>query len=228
MKKTPGDIIILHKCTKNHDHMLYCSWDMVHDRCNCYFSFWTIFCPFTPLTARKMKISKKWKQCLETSSFYTSVPKIMIICYTVTEIWCVTDVIIFHFGPFFALLPPNSPTNENFKKMKKTPGILSLYTSVPKIMIIWYTVPEICCVRNVIIFSFWAIFLPFYPQLEKSKFKKTEENTWREHHFTHVYPKLWWDDVRFLINGAQQADGPKKWYIEVGVPPNKLTSEEQS
>ena len=36
-------IIILHKCTKNHDHRLYCSWDMVHDRCNCYFSFWAIF-----------------------------------------------------------------------------------------------------------------------------------------------------------------------------------------
>ena len=36
---------------------------------------------------------------------YNSVPKIMIICYTVPEIWCVTDVIIFHFGPFFALLP---------------------------------------------------------------------------------------------------------------------------
>ena len=28
MKKAPGDIIILHKCTKNHDLMLYCSWDM--------------------------------------------------------------------------------------------------------------------------------------------------------------------------------------------------------
>ena len=27
-KKTPGDIIILHKCTKNHDHMLYCFWDI--------------------------------------------------------------------------------------------------------------------------------------------------------------------------------------------------------
>ena len=25
MKKIPGDIIILHKCTKNHDHMLYWS-----------------------------------------------------------------------------------------------------------------------------------------------------------------------------------------------------------
>ena len=37
-----------------------------------------------------------------------------------------TDVIvIFHFRLFFALLhppPPNSPKNENLKKMKKTPG----------------------------------------------------------------------------------------------------------
>ena len=40
MKKRPGYIIILHECTKNHDHMLYCSWDMAHGRCNCYFSFW--------------------------------------------------------------------------------------------------------------------------------------------------------------------------------------------
>ena len=36
--ETPEDIIILHKCTKNHDHMLYCFWDMARDGCNCYFS----------------------------------------------------------------------------------------------------------------------------------------------------------------------------------------------
>ena len=106
MKKIPGDIIMLNKCTKNHDHMLCCSWDMAHDRCNGYFSFWAIFCPFTPLTARKMKISNKWKKYLEMSSFYTSVPKIMIIWYTVPEIWHVTDVIvIFHFGLFLAFYP---------------------------------------------------------------------------------------------------------------------------
>ena len=35
---------------------------MVHDRCNCYFSFWVIFCTFTSLTAQKVKISKKWKR----------------------------------------------------------------------------------------------------------------------------------------------------------------------
>ena len=46
MKKKPGDIIILHKCTTNHDHILYCSWDMACDTCNYYFSFWAIFCPF--------------------------------------------------------------------------------------------------------------------------------------------------------------------------------------
>ena len=34
---------------------------MVHDGFNCYFSFWAIFCPFTPLTALKMKISKNGK-----------------------------------------------------------------------------------------------------------------------------------------------------------------------
>ena len=46
--KTPGDIIILYKCTKNHDHKLYCSWDMAHGGCNvCYFPCWTISYPFT-------------------------------------------------------------------------------------------------------------------------------------------------------------------------------------
>ena len=38
--------IILHKCNKNHDHMLYCSWDMARDVCNFYFSFRAIFCSF--------------------------------------------------------------------------------------------------------------------------------------------------------------------------------------
>ena len=31
MKKMPGDIIILHMCTKNYDQMMYGSWDMVRD-----------------------------------------------------------------------------------------------------------------------------------------------------------------------------------------------------
>ena len=46
MKKAPGDIIILHKCTINENHMMYCSWDMKHDGQN-FLSFWSGFCPIT-------------------------------------------------------------------------------------------------------------------------------------------------------------------------------------
>ena len=56
-KKQHGDII-LHTCIKNHDHALYCSLDMAHNRFNCYFSIWAIFYPFTSLTAQKIKIYK--------------------------------------------------------------------------------------------------------------------------------------------------------------------------
>ena len=59
LKKAPGGIILLHKFTKNHDHMLLCSWDMARDTCNCYFSFWAIFCPFTPLTDKNQNFKKK-------------------------------------------------------------------------------------------------------------------------------------------------------------------------
>ena len=104
MKKIPGDIIILHMCTINYGQIMHGSWDMVHDRCN-YFSFCTIFCPFTCLTAQIIKLLKKWKKSLEMSSFYICVPKIMIRWCMVPEICCVTDVIIFHFRSFFALLP---------------------------------------------------------------------------------------------------------------------------
>ena len=106
------------------------------------------------------------------SSFYTIVPKTTIICNTVPEIWRMADVIvIFHFGLFFALLPPNSPKNKNNKK------------------------------------------------------KKMKKTTRRYHHFTHVYQKLWLDDVQFLRYGARQMDRrmdrQKKWHIEVAAPPKK-------
>ena len=79
VKNTPGNVIILQRHTKNHDNMLYCYWDMLSDGCNCYFSFWATFCPFSPVRTQKMNISKKWKKHLEMSSFYTCAPKIMII-----------------------------------------------------------------------------------------------------------------------------------------------------
>ena len=79
---------------------------MARVACNCYFSFWVIFSPFIPLTAQKIKISHTKKKHMEVSSFNTSVQKIMIICFIVSEIWHLTDVVVsFHFGLFFNLLP---------------------------------------------------------------------------------------------------------------------------
>ena len=180
-KKTTGDIIIVHKCTKNHDHILYCSWDMVRDECN-YFSFWAIFWPFTSITAQKVKISNKWKKHLKISSFNISVPKILIICFTVPGICCVMDVIIFHFGPFFALLP--CPKNQNFKKMRKTPGDIILHKGTKNhdhmLYCPWYMAHG---KRNFYI-SFLAFFFfnPFTPlttwKMKISKCKQVHQQSW--------------------------------------------------
>ena len=175
----------------------------------------------------------------------------MIIYFTVPEIWCVTDVVIFHFGQFFTLLTTNSPKNQNFKKMKKSLEISSFYILVSEIMIISYTVPEIWHMTDVIVifhfglffallplmaqkiktsrlkkmpgdiiilhkctkihdhmlycswhmvcetwnchFSFWAIFCPFTlltaPKILISKNKW--KNTRRYHHLTQMYQKYW-------------------------------------
>ena len=70
----------------------------------------------------------KKKKHLQASSFYTSVPKTMILCYAVPEIWCAMDVIfVFHFGLYFALLPPLKVWKLKInKKWKKALEILSL------------------------------------------------------------------------------------------------------
>ena len=92
---------------------------------------WSIFCPFTPpppptvlLKTQDIRILKKWKQLLEISSFYTSVPKTTITWGMVPEMWSETYRIFCYFGPFFALfpLPPpkkNNPENQNFENTKK-------------------------------------------------------------------------------------------------------------
>ena len=69
MKKVSGDDIILHMCTKNHNHIMSASWDMEYNR-NSFLSFWTILCPlFCPTIDPKIKIWKKCKNNQEILSF---------------------------------------------------------------------------------------------------------------------------------------------------------------
>ena len=100
---------------------------------------------------------------MHISSFYTSLPNNSIKCYTFSEIWCVTDVIvIFHFGLLFVFFTPLPIQKIKTKKKKKKIKHLKLppfYTSAPKIMVIFYPVPEIMHVTDNCCFSFWAVFL---------------------------------------------------------------------
>ena len=128
-KKTPADIILLHTCTIDQDHMMYGSWDMKCNRQE-FLSSWAIFCPFTSplhsLIAWKKKISKTKKN-----------PGDIIILHKCSKnhnhlLYCSRDMVhdrclqlqllFFILGYLLPFYPPNSSKNENFQKMKKTPG----------------------------------------------------------------------------------------------------------
>ena len=105
MKNTAGDIIILHMYTNVPNTTII--WAMVPDiqsETDRIFGFLDHFLPFYPPNNPENQILKQWKEHLEMSSFYSSVPKITIIygvCFLRygvqhTEFF----VILGHFLPF--------------------------------------------------------------------------------------------------------------------------------
>ena len=100
LEKAPGDIIILHICTTNDNHVMYGSWDMEGERLN-FLSFWTVFCAFMPLSTQKIKIFKKRKRYIKILQTYMTV-----IQFMVPQIWSTMDIIFCHLGQFFPLLTP--------------------------------------------------------------------------------------------------------------------------
>ena len=132
-EKNPVDII-LHMCRINENYMMYGSWEIEYNRQR-------IFCHFRPFFA------------LLTPPFPSP------------------DRIFCHFGPFFALLPPNNPENRNFEKMKNCLKISSFHTSVSKIMIICYTVPEIWGATDIIFILHFGLFFALLHPLTAQKIK---------------------------------------------------------
>ena len=119
-KITPGDII-LHKCTKNHDHRLYSSWDMACNACIVIFHFGLPFYPPTSLENENIKKMKKDPGDIIIWHNFTKNHDHML--YSSWDMVCDTH-------------NRNSPKNQNFKKMKKKYiEISSFYTCAPKTMI---------------------------------------------------------------------------------------------
>ena len=103
-EKTLGDIIILHMCNINDNHMTYDSWDIRHNWVFCRFG---LFLPFSlPNNLKNQNFEKKWKNILEILSFHICILQMRIISCLVPEIWSATDRTFCHFGSFFAFLPP--------------------------------------------------------------------------------------------------------------------------
>ena len=134
MKKMPRDIIILHLCTTNDDHVIYGSWYMEHNGLNfCHLDYSLPFYPPNTENQNFEKMKKlpediiilrmctineksydvsflryehERKKHLEISSFWS---------------WHAADVILlFHFGLLFTLLlPRKAQKNQNSKKKEK-------------------------------------------------------------------------------------------------------------
>ena len=153
--------MILHISAINGNHMMYGSWDIEHDRQN-FLSLWTIFCPFTSLTTRKIKILKNEKN---TWRYYHFTPVTINDNHVMYGSWDMklTDRFFCYLDHFLPLYLPNNPKNQNFEKLKKHLETLSFYTSVPKIMIICYNVSKIWCLMDVIVIFNFGLFSTLLP-----------------------------------------------------------------
>ena len=98
-KKKPEDIIILHFCTTNDDHIMYGSWDMECDRIFCH--FWLFFALLPPNNPDTQNF-EKWKKNAWIYYHFTNTYQMWkSMMYGSWDIEC--DRFFSHFGPFFAL-----------------------------------------------------------------------------------------------------------------------------
>ena len=109
--------------TTNSTYIMYGSWDMEQDRQN-FFSFWTIFCPFTPRTTQKIKILKKWKKTsgdiINLHLHTTNEDHMMYGCW---DLECYREIFFFSFWAIFCPFSHLTTQKIKFlKKWKKTPG----------------------------------------------------------------------------------------------------------
>ena len=120
---------------------------------------------------------------------------------------------------FYPFIPPNNPKSQNFEKIikKKHGDIIILHKWTINDNHKMYGSLRFKA-RQTEFFVILGHFLPFNltNNPKKQNFQKMKKNIWRYLHFTHVFQKLWSDDVRFLWYGAQRTN--RKSDIQRWVP----------
>ena len=164
-----GHVIILQMGIKNHNQIMYASWDMECER-HTFLSFWAIFCPFTSPLTPKIKNWKKSKKNPWRYYPFTNVHhqwRSYGVWFLRYKAWQRDFfVIVGHFSPLMLL------TIQKMEKKKKMHGdiiILHLHTINDDHMI--YSSWDMECHRQNFI-TFWTIFCSFTPQQQrKTKFE---------------------------------------------------------
>ena len=193
-------------------NMMYGCWDMEWDRHN-FLSFWAIFSPFIPITICKI-ISQ---MCSINDN------------HMMLDSWdreCSRQ--------FFVILDCFCPlTTQKIKILKKWNRcleILSFYTCIPKMTIVWCMVPEIWSMTDRI-FCHFGWFFAFLPSKnsENQNFEKIKKCL-EILSFGARVPKImvtWWmvpeiwctTDRKKYKQTDKWIDRWKKWHIKVGAPP---------
>ena len=169
--KKNGNIILLHMCTINEDHIVYDSWNIRHNRQ--FFVILGHFLLVDPPNNQKNQNFEKMKKALEDiilplcTTNYDHI--ILPLCtandnhmmYGFLDMECdrIFFVILDYFLSFYlTILPPSNPENQKFWKNEKKPKKLeiSFSTCVPKMKIIRCMVPEIWSVTDITTFCFFC------------------------------------------------------------------------
>ena len=127
-KRKPGDIILLHMCSINEDHMMYGFSDIRLDR-RSFLSCWAIFCPWLSNKTKNQNFEKMKKMSGDI---------ILRMC-TINEnhvMYGYWDMErnrqnFFSFWNIFCPFIPLTTWEKDWKKRKQRLEISSLYTSVP-------------------------------------------------------------------------------------------------
>ena len=128
LKKNPGDIIILHICTINYNHMMYFYWDIEHDREN-FFVILDCFLSFYPPMDPENQNFEKMKQMLGDIILHMCTINdsynVWLLRYEAwqTEFFVILD----HFLYFY---PFDNPKSQHFEKMKKDAWRYHYFTQV--------------------------------------------------------------------------------------------------
>ena len=173
-----------------------------------FLSFWTIFCPFTPLLTQKTKIWKNVKKPGDISLLHLCTINEDHMMYSSWDIKARRTKFFVILGHFLLFDPPNKSKNPYFEIMKKKHrDIIILHVCIYHKWLsydVWFLRYG---ARQQISLSFRTIFCYFNPpphnNPENQNFEKMK-NAWRSYYFARVYHKWKSYNVWYLTYGVRQ------------------------